>query len=206
MTTIIVQFQHRKKGLFQRRYHQFRLFRGLLLIPPLLLYRKRPQIGSSDDESNYLYSFSSSVDVGLMTILTMMIIPTILIIILIILPMMLLVVPDVTGTQKEQDVFSNTNTKRPTTVSMTISSDASPSSTSPHESRKRKELHLQQQQFWAFIQKLHYSHISSCCYGFKWITAILYKLSMTIWTLLQFHNDSVCSLASAWQLLLGVLQ
>ena len=161
---------------------------------------------SSDDVSNHPYSFSSSVDVGLMMILTMMILPIILIIILTILPITLLMLPVVIGTHEEQDVLPNTNTLRPTTVPMTISLDASPSSPSLHESSKRNELCLQRQQFWAFIQKLHYSRIGSSCSGFKWITAIVYKLLMTIWTLWQFHHDSLCLSTSAWQLLLGVLQ
>jgi len=110
---------------------------------------------SSDDVSNYLYSFSSSVDVGLMMILTMMILPTILIIILTILPIMLSMLPAVISTYEEHDVFPNMNTVRPTTVSMTISSDASPSSTSPHKAGRRKKLRLQRQQYWVFIQKLH---------------------------------------------------
>ena len=82
----------------------------------------------------------------------------------------------------------------------------SSSTSSYKKSGKRNELCLQQQQFWALIQKLNYSRIGSSCSGFKWITAILYKLSMTIWTLWQFHNDGVCLSTSAWQLLLGVLQ
>jgi len=72
---------------------------------------------SSDDVSNYLYSFSSAVDVGLTMILTMMVLPTILIIILITLPMMLSMLPAVIGTHEEQYVFSDddltTNIVRP---------------------------------------------------------------------------------------------
>ena len=138
---------------------------------------------SPDDVSNHPYSFPSSVDVGLMMILIMMILPTILITILTILPMMLLLLPAVFITHKEQDVFPNMNTVILTTVSMTIPSDPTPSATFLHDSGKRKELRLHQQQFWAFIQKLHYSRIGSSCSGFQWITAILYKLSMTIWNL-----------------------
>ena len=148
--------------------------------PTSLLQRTPSKTISSGDESNYLYSLSSSVDVDLMMILTMIIIPTILVIILTILPMMLLEVPDIIGTHKELDIFPNTNTARPTTVLMTIYLDNSLSSTSPHESSKRKELYLQQQQFWAFTQKLHYSRIGSYCFGFIWITAILYKSSIPI--------------------------
>ena len=79
--------------------------------------------------------------------------------------------PAVIGSHKEQHVFADimtTNTVRPvrpTTVSMTMSSDASPSSTSPHKSGKMKELCLQQQQFWAFFQKLNYSRIDSFCFA-----------------------------------------
>mmetsp|Transcript_40836 Transcript_40836/g.46040 ORF Transcript_40836/g.46040 Transcript_40836/m.46040 type:complete len:145 (-) Transcript_40836:217-651(-) len=142
-------------------------------------------------------------------ILTMMILPTILIIIFIILPMMILMLPAVIGTHEEQYVFSDdmtTNTVQLTTVSKTMST-ASPSPAFPYKKKsgKKKEFCLQRQQFWAFIQKLHYSRIGSSCSGFQWITAILYKLSMTIWTLWQFHNDGVRSSSSAWQLLLGVL-
>jgi len=98
-------------------------------------------------------------------------------------------------------------TVQPTTVSKTTTSTAPLPSNSPHKkSSTRKELRLQRHQFWAFIQKLHYSRIGCSCSGFQWITAILYKLSMTIWTLWQFHNDGMCLLTSAWQLLLGVLQ
>ena len=192
--------------MFQRHYSPIpRIVANIFTSP---LHETPSKSVSSDNESNYPYSFLSSVDIGLMMILTMMIIPTILIIILTVLPIMLLVVPSIIDTHKEQDLFPNMNTVRPTTVSvlLTISSEASPSSTSPHKSSKRKELCLQQQQFWAFIQKLHYSCIGSSCSGFKWITAILYKLSMTIWTLWQFHNDGVCLSTSAWQLLIGVLQ
>ena len=77
----------------------------------------------------------------------MMILPTILIIILTILHIMLLMLPAVIGTYKEQDVLPNMNTVRPTTVSMTIDSDASLSSPSLHESSKMNELRLQWQQF-----------------------------------------------------------
>ena len=92
---------------------------------------------SSDDVSNHPYSFSSSVDVSLMMILTMMILPTILIIILTILLITLLMLPAVIGTHEEQDVLPNTNTVRPTTISITISFDTSLSSPSLHESSKR---------------------------------------------------------------------
>jgi len=94
--------------------------------------------------------------------------------------MMLLMLLAVIVTQEEQDVFPNTHTMILTIVLMTISSDDTPSDTFSHESGKSKELRLQQQQFWVFIQKLHFSCIGSSCSGFKWITAILYKLSMTI--------------------------
>jgi len=146
---------------------------------------------SYDDVSNYLYSFSSAVDVGLTMILTMMVLPTILIIILITLPMMLSMLPAVIGTHEEQYVFSdddmttNTGPVQPTSVSKTMST-ASSASTSTHASGKWKELRLQQQQFWAFIQKLNYSQIGSSCSGYKWITAILYKL---------YINDNLDSLA-----------
>ena len=123
--------------------------------------------------------------------------------------MMFLILPAVTSNHKEQDVFhrdNNMNTDQPSTSSMTIPLTVSPSSPSSYKkSGKRDELCLQQRQFWAFIQKLHYSRIGSSCSGFQWITAILYKLSMTIWTLWQFNNDGVSLLSSAWQLLLGVL-
>ena len=145
-----------------------------------------------------------------MMILTMTILPTIIIILVIILLMMLVILPAIVGTQEEQDVFpydTTMNTVRLTTVWMSITSSASPSSTSPYKkSRKWKELQLQWQRFGAFIQKLHYPHIGSSCSGFKWITAILYKLWMTIWTLWQFHNNGKCLSTSAWQLLLDILQ
>jgi len=98
------------------------------------------------------------------------------------------------------------NTVGPPTTSMIIALVAFSSSTSSYKkSGKRNELRLQQQQFWAFVQKLSYSRIGSSCSEFKWITAILYKLSMAIWTLWQFHTDGVYLLSSAWQLMLGVL-
>ena len=140
-----------------------------------------------------------------MIIMIMIILPTILTTILTILPMMLLLLPAVIITHEDQAVSPNTNTALTTTVSMTIPSDATPASTFLHNPGKRKELRLQRQQFWAFIQKLHYSRIGSSCSGFQWITAILYKLSMTIWTLWQFHNEGVYSPSSAWQLFHGVL-
>jgi len=144
-----------------------------------------------------------------MMILTITILLTIIIILFIIIPMMLVMLPAVICTQKEQDIFpddTTINTAGPHTVSMTIALVASSSSTSSYKkSGKRNELRLQRQQFWAFIQKLNYSRISSSCSWFKWITAIFYKLSMTIWTLWQFHNEGVGLSSSAWQLLLGVL-
>ena len=123
--------------------------------------------------------------------------------------MMFVMLPTVTSTDKKQDVLhhdKNTNTARPTTSSMTIPLTASPSSpSSSKKSGKRDEFRLQRRHFWAFIQKLHYSRFGSSCSGFQWITAILYKLSMTIWTLWQFHNEGVYSPSSAWQLFHGVL-
>merc|ERR1712238_510105 len=92
----------------------------------------------SDDSKIYQsYFFSSLVDIGMTMILTMMILPSILIITLIILPMMFVMLPAVTSTHKEQDVFphdENTNTARPPTSSMTIPLTASPSS--PSSSKK----------------------------------------------------------------------
>merc|ERR1712238_382898 len=166
---------------------------------------------SSDDSTIYQsYFFSSLVDIGSMMILTMMILPSILIITLTILPMMFVMLPAVPSNHKEQDVFhhdKNTNTARPPTSSMPTPLTASPSSpSSSKQSGKRDELCLRRRQFWAFIQKLHYSRIGSSCLGFQWITAILYKLSMTVWTLWQFHNEGVYSSSAAWQLLRGVLQ
>mmetsp|Transcript_55727 Transcript_55727/g.60312 ORF Transcript_55727/g.60312 Transcript_55727/m.60312 type:complete len:142 (+) Transcript_55727:333-758(+) len=140
-----------------------------------------------------------------MIIMIMIILPTILTTILTILPMMLLLLPTVILTHEDLAISPNTNTMITTTVSTTIPLDSTPAPTFSHNPGKRKELRLQRQQFWAFIQKLHYSRIGSSCSGFQWITAILYKLSMTIWTLWQFHNDGVRSSSSAWQLLLGVL-
>jgi len=160
---------------------------------------------SPDDVSDHPYSRLRSVDVGLMMITIMIILSTILITILTILPMMLLLLPAVILTHEEQAISPNTNTVITTTILMTTPSDASSAPTFSHDPGKRKELRLQRQQFWAFIQKLHYSRIGSSCSGFQWITAILYKLSMTIWTLWQFHNDGARSSSSAWQLLLGVL-
>ena len=78
-----------------------------------------------------------------MMILIMMILPAILITILTILPMMLLMLPAVIVTHEEQDVFPSTNTVILPTVSMTISSDATPSATFLHELGKSKELRLQ---------------------------------------------------------------
>ena len=118
-----------------------------------------------------------------------------------ILLMIVSILPAVIGTHKEQYLFSDnitTNTEQPPTVLKTMST-VSPSSAFPYKKLgKRKELCLQRQQFWAFMQKLQYSRIGSSCARFKWIMAILYKISMTIWTLWQFHNDSVCSSTSAW--------
>ena len=167
-------------------------------------------VSSDDSKISQSYFFSSLVDIGSTMIVTMMILPSILIITLIILPMMFVMLPAVPSNHKEQDVFhhdKNTNTARPPTSSMTTPLTASPSSpSSSKKSGKRDELRLRRRQFWAFIQKLHYSRIGSSCFGFQWITAILYKLSMTVWTLWQFHNEGVYSSSSAWQLLLGVLQ
>ena len=77
-------------------------------------------------------------------ILTMTIIPMILIIIFIILPMMLVILPAVSCTQEEPDVFlddTTMNTVSPPTVSMTTALVASPSSTPSYKkSGKRKEL------------------------------------------------------------------
>ena len=164
---------------------------------------------SSKDVKNYLSSLSSLVGFGSMMILTILILPTILIIILTIFPMMFVMLPAIISTHKVQDVFPNNktmNSARLPTFSTTIPPTGFPSSPSSYKkSCKRDELCLQRLQFWAFIQKLHYSRISSSSSGSKWITAILYKLSMTIWTLWQFHNDSVCSSTSAWRLLLGTL-
>ena len=168
---------------------------------------------SSEDLNIYpYYALSSLVDIVLMMILTMKILTTIIIILFIILPMMLAMLPAVIGTQEEQDVFPNDTTINivgSPTVSMTTALTASSSSSSASSYKKSGNRHkhcLQRQQFLAFIQKLNYSLIGSSCSGLNWITAILYKLSMTIWTLWQFHNDGVCLLTSAWQLLLGVLQ
>ena len=123
--------------------------------------------------------------------------------------MMFLMLPAVTSNHKEQDVFhhnKNTNTARLPTSSMTIPLTVSPSSpSSSKKSGKRDGFCLQRQHFWAFIQKLHYSRICSSCLDFQWITAILYKLSMTIWTLWQFHNEGVYSPSSAWQLFHSIL-
>ena len=59
------------------------------------------------------------------------------------------------------------NIVRPT-VLMTISLAPFTSYTSQDKkSGKREEHHLQQQQSWAFIQKLHYSRIGSSCSGLK---------------------------------------
>ena len=138
--------------------------------------------------------------------LTLMFPPTLPIINLTIFPMMLVPLPAVISVHKEQDVFLDDTTKnfaRPSNSVMTIPLTASPSSYK--KSGKKDKICLQRQHFWAFTQKLQYSRIGSSCSGFNWITALLYKLSMTIWTLWQFHNDSVCSSTSAWQLLLGVL-
>ena len=154
-----------------------------------------------EDVDDYLSSFSSLIDIDLMMILTMVILPTILIIILTILPMILLILLVVIGTHEEQNVFPNdttTDTLRPPTVLMTIFLAVPPSFTFPYKKYgKRKEIRLQRLQFWAFIQQLHYSRIGSSCSGFKWSAAILCKLSMTIWTLWQFHNEGACLSTSA---------
>jgi len=80
--------------------------------------------------------------------------------------MMVSMLPAVIGTYKEQYVISDdmtTNTMRPTTISKTMLT-AFPSSAFPYKKwGKRKELRLQQQQFWIFIQKLHYSRIGGSC-------------------------------------------
>ena len=173
--------------------------------PPLQAKTSRSVF--SKDEKNYLTSLSSLVDIGLMMILTIMILPTIVVIILTILSMMFVMLPAVISTHNEPDVFPDDktmNTARPPTSSMTIPLASSPSSYK--KSGKRDDFRLQQRQFGAFIQKLQYSCIGSSCSGFQWITAILYKLSITIWTLWQFNNDGICLSASAWRLLLGVLQ
>merc|ERR1712238_296479 len=166
-------------------------------------------VSSDDSKISQSYFFSCLVDIGSTMIVTMMILPSILIITLIILPMMFIMLPAVPSNHKEQDEFHhdrNTNTARPTTSSMTTPLTASPSSpSSSKKSGKRDEFRLQRRHFWAFIQKLHYCRIGSSCLCFQWITAILYKLSMTIWTLWQFHNEGIYSSSSAWQLLLGVL-
>ena len=165
--------------------------------------------GSSDSTMYQPCILTSVVDIGLMMILTMMILASILIITPVILPMMFVMLPTVTSTHKKQDTFhhdKNTNTARPTTSSMTIPLTAFPFSfSSSKKSGRRDEFCLQRRHFWAFIQKLQYSRIGSSCSGFHWITAILYKLSMTIWTLWQFHNEGVYLPSSAWQLLHGVL-
>jgi len=99
---------------------------------------------SPDEVSNYHpYSFSSSVDVGLMMIMILIILPTILITILTILPMMLFLLPAVILTHEEQAISPNTNTVITTTVSMTIPLDATPAPTFSHDPGKRKELCLQ---------------------------------------------------------------
>ena len=140
------------------------------------------------------YSLQSLVDIGLMMILTIMILPTILMIILIILPMMFLVLLAITSTHMEQDVLFNGTTmntvKSPTTQWLflwLLFLFSIPTRwiyfLSQKKMGKRKELHLQQCQYWAVIQKLHCSHIGSSCSGFQWSMTILYKLSMPIWAL-----------------------
>eukprot|EP00751_Fragilariopsis_kerguelensis_P030908 CAMPEP_0170925016 /NCGR_PEP_ID=MMETSP0735-20130129/12028_1 /TAXON_ID=186038 /ORGANISM="Fragilariopsis kerguelensis, Strain L26-C5" /LENGTH=565 /DNA_ID=CAMNT_0011325007 /DNA_START=152 /DNA_END=1845 /DNA_ORIENTATION=- len=112
---------------------------------------------SLDEASNHPYSFLSSVEVGVMIIIIMIILPTILTTILTILPMMLLLLPTVTLTNEELAISPNTKTTITTTVSTTFPSDATSAPTFSHDPGKRKELRLQRQHFWAFIQKLHYS-------------------------------------------------
>ena len=140
-----------------------------------------------------------------MLLLTMMILPSILVILIILIPMMSLLLP--------QPVSETMTTVLPPSTSTTTLLSASaiapqniPQTCSHHQSSGWQESRLQRWQCWLFIQKLHYSRIGSSCPGLQWIISILYKLSMTIWTLWQFHNDSLVLSTSAWRLLLDILQ
>ena len=151
-----------------------------------------------------IFSLSSLVDVWLMLLVTMMILPSILVILIIIIPMMSLLLPGpVSATMTTVLLSSNSTTLLSASASVPRNI---PQTCSHHQSSGRQEVRLQRWQCWLFIQKLHYSRIGSSCPGLQWIISILYKLSMTIWTLWQFHNDSFVLSTSAWRLLLDILQ